>query len=240
MPGPPPAASGAPGAQAAQPPPAAAAHGWTEHKAPDGRTYYFHKAKGVSAWEKPDEMKTEQEKVVAAAMQGIVQSKWKEYTSATGKKYYFNTETRVTQWSMPDEMKAAADAAAAKAAAEAPAGAPAAAAGGKGAEGDASAEAQAQFMAMLDESGVEVDASWEECMKKIINKPAYKAIATLDGRKAAFSSWQAAALRKAEEEEQRKVRQIKVNFLQMLKECTELTSRTRYAKVLSPCPSPSP
>ena len=196
MPGPPPAASGAPGAQAAQPPPAAAAHGWTEHKAPDGRTYYFHKAKGVSAWEKPDEMKTEQEKVVAAAMQGIVQSKWKEYTSATGKKYYFNTETRVTQWSMPDEMKAAADAAAAKAAAEAPAGAPAAAAGaagGKGAEGDASAEAQAQFMAMLDESGVEVDASWEECMKKIINKPAYKAIATLDGRKAAFSSWQAAA-----------------------------------------------
>ena len=129
MPGPPPAASGAPGAQAAQPPPAAAAHGWTEHKAPDGRTYYFHKAKGVSAWEKPDEMKTEQEKVVAAAMQGIVQSKWKEYTSATGKKYYFNTETRVTQWSMPDEMKAAADAAAAKAAAEAPAGAPAAAAG---------------------------------------------------------------------------------------------------------------
>ena len=87
MPGPPPAASGAPGAQAAQPPPAAAAHGWTEHKAPDGRTYYFHKAKGVSAWEKPDEMKTEQEKVVAAAMQGIVQSKWKEYTSATGKKY---------------------------------------------------------------------------------------------------------------------------------------------------------
>jgi len=121
MPGPPPAASGAPGAQAAQPPPAAAAHGWTEHKAPDGRTYYFHKAKGVSAWEKPDEMKTEQEKVVAAAMQGIVQSKWKEYTSATGKK--------VTQWSMPDEMKAAADAAAANAAAEAPAGAPAAAAG---------------------------------------------------------------------------------------------------------------
>merc|ERR1719223_186622 len=86
---------------------------------------------------------------------------------------------------------------------------------------------------MLDESGVEADASWEECMKKIINKPAYKAIATLDGRKAAFSSWQAAARRKAEEEEQRKVRQIKVNFLQMLKECAELTSRTRYAKVLS-------
>jgi len=239
MPGPPPAVLGAPGAQAAQLPPAAGS-GWTEHKAPDGRTYYFHKAKGVSAWEKPDEMKTEQEKVVASAMQGIAQSKWKEYTSATGKKYYFNTETRVTQWSLPEEMKAAAEAAAAKAAAEAPAAvAPAVgaagaagAAGGESADGESSAEAVGQFMAMLDESGVAVEASWEECMKKIINRPAYKSIATLAGRKAAFMSWQEAARERAEEEEHRRVRQIKVNFLQMLKECGELTSRTRYGKVL--------
>ena len=70
MPGPPPGVPAVPGAQAAQLPPSAGASGWTEHKAPDGRTYYFHKAKGVSAWEKPDEMKTEQEKVVASAMRG--------------------------------------------------------------------------------------------------------------------------------------------------------------------------
>ena len=70
MPGPPPGVPGVPGAQAAQLSPSAGASGWTEHKAPDGRTYYFHKAKGVSAWEKPDEMKTEQEKVVASAMRG--------------------------------------------------------------------------------------------------------------------------------------------------------------------------
>ena len=26
-------------------------HGWTEHKSPDGRTYFYHKERGVSAWE---------------------------------------------------------------------------------------------------------------------------------------------------------------------------------------------
>ena len=31
-------------------------HGWTEHKSPDGHTYYWHKERAVSAWEKPPEM----------------------------------------------------------------------------------------------------------------------------------------------------------------------------------------
>ena len=31
---------------------------WTEHKAPDGRTYYFNNETKQSVWEKPDELKT--------------------------------------------------------------------------------------------------------------------------------------------------------------------------------------
>lgn len=31
---------------------------WTEHKAPDGRTYYYNSLTKQSAWEKPDELKT--------------------------------------------------------------------------------------------------------------------------------------------------------------------------------------
>ena len=34
---------------------------WTEHKAPDGRTYYFNADTKVSSWEKPDELKTSAE-----------------------------------------------------------------------------------------------------------------------------------------------------------------------------------
>jgi len=34
---------------------------WTEHKAPDGRIYYYNNLTKQSSWEKPDELKTSAE-----------------------------------------------------------------------------------------------------------------------------------------------------------------------------------
>lgn len=34
---------------------------WTEHKAPDGRSYYYNSVTKQSSWEKPDELKTKTE-----------------------------------------------------------------------------------------------------------------------------------------------------------------------------------
>ena len=31
---------------------------WSEHKAPDGRTYYYNSVTKQSLWEKPDELKS--------------------------------------------------------------------------------------------------------------------------------------------------------------------------------------
>lgn len=31
---------------------------WSEHKAPDGRTYFYNSVTKQSLWEKPDELKT--------------------------------------------------------------------------------------------------------------------------------------------------------------------------------------
>lgn len=31
---------------------------WSEHKAPDGRTYYYNSITKQSLWEKPDDLKT--------------------------------------------------------------------------------------------------------------------------------------------------------------------------------------
>lgn len=45
------------------PPPASCE--WTEHKAPDGRTYYYNNITKQSAWEKPDELKTNAEVKIA-------------------------------------------------------------------------------------------------------------------------------------------------------------------------------
>lgn len=87
---------------------------WTEHKAPDGRIYYYNSVTKQSLWEKPDELKSPTEKLLS-------QCPWKEYRSDQGKVYYHNVNTKESQWVAPPEYlelkekvdaeKAAADAA---------------------------------------------------------------------------------------------------------------------------------
>ncbi|XP_052865585.1 pre-mRNA-processing factor 40 homolog A [Anopheles cruzii] len=111
-------AAAAAAAAAAQGPPMAQTTGivneWSEHKTPDGRTYYYNSLTKQSLWEKPEEMKTPAEKQLS-------QCAWKEYRSDTGKLYYHNTTTKESQWVAPAEFlelkeKVAAEQAAAEAA----------------------------------------------------------------------------------------------------------------------------
>ncbi|KAF9078239.1 hypothetical protein BDP27DRAFT_1413156 [Rhodocollybia butyracea] len=69
---------------------------WTEHRNPEGRTYWFNTGTRESVWEKPDDLKSPFERA-------LNQTKWKEYVSG-GRKYYYNTETRESKWDMPDEL----------------------------------------------------------------------------------------------------------------------------------------
>ena len=71
---------------------------WTEHKAPDGRTYFYNPTTRQSVWEKPDELKTEAERALARCP-------WKEYTSEQGKIYFHNTQTKESVWSCPKELQ---------------------------------------------------------------------------------------------------------------------------------------
>lgn len=83
------------------PPEIAAAFGatsteWSEHKAPDGRPYYYNNITKQSSWDKPDELKTPVEKIIAACP-------WKEYRSDNGKVYYHNVNTKDSRWEPPAE-----------------------------------------------------------------------------------------------------------------------------------------
>ncbi|RXW23051.1 hypothetical protein EST38_g2826 [Candolleomyces aberdarensis] len=88
---------------------------WTEHRNPEGRTYWFNTGTKNSVWEKPDDLKTPFERA-------LNQTKWKEYFSG-GRKYYYHvgakpptfiihtsylyftqTETKESKWDMPDEL----------------------------------------------------------------------------------------------------------------------------------------
>ncbi|ETW78861.1 hypothetical protein HETIRDRAFT_435469 [Heterobasidion irregulare TC 32-1] len=68
----------------------------TEHRNPEGRTYWFNTGTRESVWEKPDDLKSPFERA-------LNQTSWKEYFSG-GRKYYYNTQTKESKWDMPDEL----------------------------------------------------------------------------------------------------------------------------------------
>ncbi|CAL1528741.1 unnamed protein product [Lymnaea stagnalis] len=71
---------------------------WGEHKAPDGRTYYYNSVTKESSWEKPEDLKTPQERLLS-------QCPWKEYKSDAGKVYYHNAVTKESRWTKPKELE---------------------------------------------------------------------------------------------------------------------------------------
>jgi len=71
---------------------------WSEHKAPDGRTYFYNSVTKASAWEKPDIMKTPTELLLSKCP-------WKEYKSDAGKVYYHNNLTKESVWTVPKELQ---------------------------------------------------------------------------------------------------------------------------------------
>ncbi|XP_037789191.1 LOW QUALITY PROTEIN: pre-mRNA-processing factor 40 homolog A-like [Penaeus monodon] len=71
---------------------------WTEHKAPDGRIYFYNTVTRQSVWDKPDELKTPAELLLS-------QCPWKEYKSESGKTYYHNVHTKESRWTVPKELE---------------------------------------------------------------------------------------------------------------------------------------
>ncbi|KAG8432328.1 hypothetical protein GDO86_016827 [Hymenochirus boettgeri] len=71
---------------------------WTEHKSPDGRTYYYNTETKQSTWEKPDDLKTPAEQLLSKCP-------WKEFKSDSGKPYYYNSQTKESRWAKPKELE---------------------------------------------------------------------------------------------------------------------------------------
>jgi len=71
---------------------------WTEHKAPDGRCYFYNTATKASSWEKPNCLKSSVEMLLA-------QCPWKEFKAENGKVYYHNNDTKESVWVAPRELQ---------------------------------------------------------------------------------------------------------------------------------------
>uniref|UniRef100_H3BIN8 Pre-mRNA-processing factor 40 homolog A n=1 Tax=Latimeria chalumnae TaxID=7897 RepID=H3BIN8_LATCH len=76
---------------------------WTEHKAPDGRTYFYNsetkeKHQGQATLSKRGCLKGPFELLLS-------QCPWKEYKSDTGKPYYYNSQNKESRWTKPKELE---------------------------------------------------------------------------------------------------------------------------------------
>lgn len=71
---------------------------WAEFKSPDGRIYYYNHVTKQSSWDKPDELKSQAEKLLANCP-------WKEYKTEDGRIYYHNVVTKQSSWTVPPEIE---------------------------------------------------------------------------------------------------------------------------------------
>ncbi|XP_041323251.1 pre-mRNA-processing factor 40 homolog A [Pyrgilauda ruficollis] len=226
---------------------------WTEHKSPDGRTYYYNTETKQSTWEKPDDLKTPAEQLLSKCP-------WKEYKSDSGKPYYYNSQTKESRWAKPKELEDLeamikaeenstkpedAAAAASAPAADAPSGARVfplkASAAAKKEDEDAQPvkktytwntkeEAKQAFKELLKEKRVPSNASWEQAMKMIINDPRYSALAKLSEKKQAFNAYKVQTEKEEKEEARSKYKEAKESFQRFLENHEKMTSTTRYKK----------
>uniref|UniRef100_A0A8U8C3M7 Pre-mRNA-processing factor 40 homolog A n=1 Tax=Geospiza parvula TaxID=87175 RepID=A0A8U8C3M7_GEOPR len=230
---------------------------WTEHKSPDGRTYYYNTETKQSTWEKPDDLKTPAEQLLSKCP-------WKEYKSDSGKPYYYNSQTKESRWAKPKELEDLE---------------------GKRqmdlyfykytlinyiiylnsnkirwgkrisvrkiigcsnlniSKEDEDAqpvkktytwntkeEAKQAFKELLKEKRVPSNASWEQAMKMIINDPRYSALAKLSEKKQAFNAYKVQTEKEEKEEARSKYKEAKESFQRFLENHEKMTSTTRYKK----------
>lgn len=68
---------------------------WKEAKDGNGRIYYYNSKTGESKWNKPRELLSEEEVILA-------EHGWKSSKTADGKVYYYNSQTNESRWKLPD------------------------------------------------------------------------------------------------------------------------------------------
>ncbi|THG94455.1 hypothetical protein EW026_g7029 [Hermanssonia centrifuga] len=223
---------------------------WTEHRNPEGRTYWFNTGTRESVWEKPDDLKTPFERA-------LNQTKWKEYFSG-GRKYYYNTDTKESKWDMPDELlllleKVEKEGTTSNAVVRT--GIPNLSSGSTPLQAPnkwtercrpycrttyrratfyifkciAFEEGEKAFTHLLRKAGVDANWTWDQTMRAIITDPLYKALNTLAEKKAAWQKFTDALRAKEQEEREVRLSKLRPAIRNMLKGNPNVFHYTTFA-----------
>jgi len=127
--------------------------GWTEHQTGDGRKFYFHEETQTSSWEKPNVLKTPEERAN--------NTEWREYKIWDGRTFYHNRSTKVSCWSMPPEVRQARGETSGPDGKEVP---------------RTNAEKRRAFVELLEEKGADETWTWLDANHATAGQPAAQSI----------------------------------------------------------------
>lgn len=224
---------------------------WTEHTAPDGRTYYFNQETKTSLWTKPDELKTEVEKLIDAC-------RWKEYKSDSGKSYYHDTETKESCWTIPDELSNLKEQLEEEKKTLAEKGESSSEEevtddgesdgeedgddedkknddsnskfSGMKTEWSTKEEAKQAFKDLLREKQVPGTATWEQTMKLIVHDYRFEALSKVNEKKQVFNTYKQQKANEEKEQERERAKENKEKLRLYLEEHPRMHSHVRWRK----------
>ncbi|XP_030410737.1 pre-mRNA-processing factor 40 homolog B isoform X3 [Gopherus evgoodei] len=229
---------------------------WSEHRAPDGRVYYYNCSSKQSTWEKPDELKSKAELLLS-------QCPWREYKSDTalideeaGKQQetpsaasspsLSSAATTDTETAGGEEQETPALGSAAERLEEAALQQEEVTSSGdpgrreeeeEGGAGERCTcnwstkdEAKLAFKELLKDKGVPSNTSWELAMKMIVDDPRYSALPKLSEKKQAFNAYKAQREKEEKEEARLRAKEAKEELQRFLEQHERMSSITRYRK----------
>merc|ERR1740117_2614750 len=198
------------------------ASAWTEHTHSDGRRYYYNKVSKASSWDKPECLKSSEEKQNTTS--------WKEYKTADGRDYFYNPVTKQSVWEMPPELKRIRGIAQKeesdeeekkeeeKKEEEAP-------------EYATQEDRRTAFKDLLEEKSIKPNMKWEEALKLIQDDKRLHALQSAGERKQVFSEYQTQSKKRAAEGEREKKKKAKDTYVEAIRDREKLTLSTRYRDV---------
>lgn len=185
---------------------------WTEHSHSDGRRYYYNRITKASSWDKPEALKSYEERMNTTS--------WKEYKTGDGRDYYYNPVTKQSVWDMPMELKKLRGLAK------------------DGDEDDQKAanynsqeERRSAFKELLEEKGVKANMKWEEALKLIQEDRRFTVLNTAGERKQVFAEYLTQSKKREKEEERQKRIRAKDEFVEALQDYKDIKMTTRYRDV---------
>mmetsp|Transcript_26599 Transcript_26599/g.58401 ORF Transcript_26599/g.58401 Transcript_26599/m.58401 type:complete len:586 (+) Transcript_26599:43-1800(+) len=192
------------------------ASAWTEHTHRDGRRYYYNRITEASSWDKPDCLKSQEERMNTTS--------WKEYKTADGRDYFYNPVTKQSVWEMPIELKRLRGMTKDEDSEEE-----------KGQEEEQEEPEYATqedrrnaFRELLEEKGIKCTMKWDETVKLVQDDRRFNALQTAGERKQGFAEYITQKKKREKEEEREKKKRAKDDFIEALKEWEDLKVDSRY------------